>query len=227
MRYTDPKIQARRASRTGIVSHALVYVEARIRGTRTLAPLGLWTGDDHEDFTIGGQRRTYYASSVLDVPPIRTEIGLSVNRLRLGLSSVSAAVEQLIRGYDVKGARVQIHRAEYDDDGNLIAAPERIFKGWVNGAPIVVGAIENSDGMMITPGSASLECVSNTRMLTIHGSRTKSHEIQRQRQGDEFRRYATASASATVYWGSHAPATAPTISAAVERARQKQRNSER
>ena len=226
MRYTDPQIQARRARRAGIVSHALIHVEARIRGSRAPAPLGLWTGDDHLDFTIEGQRRTYYAASVLDVPVIRSEIGLAVRRLRIGLVKISPAVEQLIRGYDVRGARIQIHRAEYDDDGNLIEAPERLFKGWVNGAPIVTDAIQNDAGMVIVPSRASLECVSNSRMLTMHGNRTKSDEMQRQRGGDRFRRYATVAAEATVYWGSHAPATAPTISATIERARQ-QRNSER
>ena len=203
MRFTAPAIIARRQGRGGTISHALVFVSAKNRATGDIEQLGLWTGDDHQQFTIGGQVRTYFgAGNVLDVPPVRTEIGLDVRRYRIGLSAISNEVQTLLRGYDPKGAPVEVHRAEFDGSGNLIAEPERIFRGWVNGAPITTGAMGGQS-------TAALECVSNTRMLTIYGSATKSDEVQRLRQGDRFRRYATAASSATVYWGETRPNPAP------------------
>ena len=191
MRATAAAVQSRRASRSGITSHALIWVQAKNRSTGATESLGLWTGADHQQF----MGRTYYgAGNVLDAPAIQSEIGLEVRRLRLGLSAVSNEVETLLRGYEPKGAPIEIHRAEFDENGNLLAAPERIFKGWVNGAPIVTPAIGGE-------ASAAIECVSNSRMLTLFGAKVKSDAQQRQRDGDRFRKNATSAADAKVYWG--------------------------
>lgn len=193
MRATAAAVQSRRASRSGITSHALIWIQAKNRNTQATESLGLWTGPDHQQF----MGRTYYgAGNVLEMGAIQTEIGLSVRRLRIGLSAVSGEVEMMLRGYEPKGAPVEVHRAEFDDGGVLLATPERIFKGWINTAPIVTPAI----GGMAT---AAIECVSNSRMLTLFGKNVKSDAQQRQRDGDRFRRNATSAGEAKIYWGEH------------------------
>lgn len=195
MRSLDPAVAAHRASRAATHAEILVWVSARNRGTGATEALGLWTGADHETFTIGGQARTYYgAGAVLDVPDIEAATGLEVRSYEIGLSAISPEVEMLLRGYDPRQAPVEMHRAEYDTDGNLLAAPERIFKGWVDGTPIITPPVGGV-------AAASLRIVSNARMLTRYGAGTKSDEAQQRRSGDRFRRYGSIAGEVEVVWG--------------------------
>ena len=197
MRSLDPAVAARRAARVSTHVEVLVWVSAKNRSTGAVETLGLWTGADHETFTIGGQSRVYYgAGNVLDVPDIEAGVGLEVRTYQIGLSAISPEVEVLLRGYDPRQAPVEIHRAEYDDAGTLLAAPERIFKGWVDGTPIITPAVGGV-------AAASLSIVSNARMLTRYAGVTKSDEVQQQRSGDRFRRYGSIAAEAEVVWGAH------------------------
>jgi len=195
MRSLAAAVVSRRAARISTHAEILVWIEAKNRDTGGLEAAGFWTGEYHRAFTIGGQDRDYYgAGNVLQVPVIPAGIGLEVRNVEVSLSAVSPEVEIVLRGYDVRFAPAQIHRAEFDADGNLLAEPERIFKGWVNAAPIVTPVV---DGV----ASASVQLVSSARALTRYGSLTKSDQCQRQRAGDRFRRYATLTQSADIYWG--------------------------
>lgn len=195
MRILPPAVAAARAARVSTHAEILIWIEARNRETGLTEVMGLWTGDDHHDFIIGGETRTYYgAGNILQVPEISAGLGLDVRTVQVGLAAVSPEVEMAIRGYDVRLAPVQLHRAEFDVNGNQLGPPERLFKGWVNGAPIVTPAEGGA-------GSATLELVSNARILTRHGGATKSDQVQRRRGGCRFRRWATLTQSATVYWG--------------------------
>lgn len=195
MRALPPAIAARRAARVSTNVENLVWVTARNRTTGAPEALGLWTGVDHQNFTIAGQARAYFgAGAVLQVPDIQATVGLEVRRYSIGLSAVSPEVEMLIRGYDPKFAPVEIHRAEFDDNGNLLAEPERIFKGMVDGTPIITPAIGGE-------ATATLDVVSNAVMLTRWAGVTKSDQVQRKRQDDRFRKYGSIAAKVPVVWG--------------------------
>lgn len=195
MEYVPPQLAAHRAARSSTHAEALVWIEARNRGTGVIEAMGLWTGADHQVFVIGGAARTYYgAGNVLDVPDIPSRLGVAVQTLTLSVAFASPEVELLLRGYDPRGQKVEIHRAEFNGDGALITAPSRRFKGWVNEANTETGAIGS-------PSTASLELVSNARMLTRYGSATKSDQYQRLRLDDRIRRWASLTRTATVYWG--------------------------
>ena len=195
MRYVPPAVAAARAARVSTHVEVLVWILARNRSTGEVESMGLWSGDDVVDFTIGAETRTYYgAGALLEVPDIQASTGLEVRTISLTLAAMSPEVETLIRGYDVRFGAVQIHRAEFGPTGALLGEPERIFKGFVNGAPITTPEIGGT-------GSAALQCVSHSRVLTRHGSVTKSDQVQQSRGGDRFRRYGTLTAAAAIYWG--------------------------
>lgn len=188
-------IVARRAARLATHTEVLVWVSGKNRTSGAVETMGLWTGSDHQTFTIRGQVRTYYgAGNVLQVPPIMAVIGLDVRTISVGLASIAPETAIMLRGYDPRFAPAEIHRAEYDEDGNLLAEPERLVKGWINGAPIVTPPIGGT-------ATATVDIVSNARMLTRYGNATKSDQYQRRRQDDRIRRYATLTQSADVYWG--------------------------
>lgn len=195
MRYVPPAVAAARAARVSTHVEVLVWVQARNRSTGATESMGLWSGDDVVEFPIGSENRTYYgAGALLQVPDIQAVTGLEVRTISVGLAAMSPEVETLIRGYDVRFGPIQIHRAEFGATGALLGEPERIFKGFVNGAPITTPEAGGT-------GSATLQCVSQSRNLTRHGRVTKSDQVQQMRGGDRFRRYATLTAAAAIYWG--------------------------
>ena len=181
-----------------VVSRALIWISARNRSTNAVETMGLWTGSDHETFDFGGEPRLYYgAGNVVDLPQITMQAGLAVRMHRLGLTSLTPEAMQLIRGYDVRFAPVEVHRALFTTNTRLLAStPHLVLKGFVDevnlGTPAAGGA-----------ASCVLGIVTQARVLTQALSLKKSDETQRLRSGDRFRRWTDVSGSVDVWWGAH------------------------
>lgn len=172
----------------------LLWIEAVDRGSHLPEALGLWTGDENQRFTIDSQQREYFgAGGVLDVPSIVSAAGFNVQSQSASLAILTPEVEQLIRGYDARQAPVEIHVARFDPETNVLLGIDRVFRGWLDKAPISSGQ---------KSGSANLEVslASNSRVLTRPSTLKKSDESQRQRGGDRFFKYADVSGSVPVYW---------------------------
>lgn len=181
---------------TDLVAHGLLWVSARNRTTGATETIGLWTGDDHQDFVIGGQTRTYFAAgNVLDLGEITSQAGLEVRMQRFQLNALTDEVAQLLRGYEPRLAPIEVHRALFwPDTLELVDAPHRLFTGYVDEAPIKTGAKGSAS-------SAELVAGSSARDLTIPLALKKSDQTQRQRGGDRFRRYIDVSSQVDVWWG--------------------------
>jgi len=196
MRSYPPATAAAFGSRGGLVVRVLVWIVARNRTTGAQEAAGFWNGEEDRGFTIDGAQRVYTgAGGLLSVDPIVMRAGLSVQMQRLSLSGVSEAVEDVVRGYDVRLAPIEIHRALYHPEtGALIDAPHRVFKGTVD--EIELRTPEAGGTATVTVSAAS-----SLRALTRGLALKKSHESQQLRQGDQFRRYADVSGRVTVWWG--------------------------
>lgn len=183
-------------SQAHLVAHGLLWVSARNRQSGQEETLGLWTGDDHQDFVIGGQTRTYFgAGNVLDLGGITSQAGLEVRMQRFRLNALTDEVAMLLRGYDPRLAPVEVHRALFSPDTlQLVAEPHRLFTGYVDEAPIQTAAKGGTS-------SAELVAGSSARSLTIPLSFRKSDQTQRSRSGDRFRRYIDVSSQVDVWWG--------------------------
>lgn len=184
------------ASRDAFVGHLLVWFSARNRTTGAVETIGFWTGDDHQDFVIGSETRTYYgAGAMLSVDPIQRETGLKVRSQRLGFSQVSAEVLQLVRGYDPRHAPVELRRALFDPDtGALVDTPHVILKGYVDKLKLPTPAKGESANVQI-------EVATSARALTKPLSRFRSQATLTARSGtDKLRQYATL-AEASTEWG--------------------------
>lgn len=197
MRSYSPTTAAYFARRGPILAHVLVWLSAKNRSTGATETIGFWTGDDHADFVIGGQTRTYYgAGAALGVDPIRYQAGLTVRTQRLKLSQVAPEVMLALRGYEPRHAPVEIHRALFDPETHaLIDMPHRVFKGFVDKAPIPTP---------VKGGKATLELTiaSAARALTVPLSRKRSDASLRARSaGDAFRQYASMADKVETLWG--------------------------
>ena len=183
-------------SRNGFSARTLFWVQARNRGTGLVETMGLWSGEENRAFTIGGVVRDYYgAGALLGLDGIVMQTGIGVRLQRISLAAVSAEVAQLLRGYDASLAPCEIHRALYDPlTGSLIAEPLRIWKGFVDQAPIPTAEIGGESVVDMSLASAARAL---TRTLTL----TKSDAVQRLRGGDRMRQYQDVSGKVPVAWG--------------------------
>lgn len=196
MKTLDTATRAALGARAGMVARALVWVRARNRATGALEAIGFWTGEDHRDFVIGGETRTYFgAGALLALPEFTVAAGLEVRMHEISLSALAPEVAQLLRGYEARFAPVEVHVATFAPESfALVAEPVRIFKGYIDAARIVTPKLGEA-------GSASITVASASRALTRGLALKKSDATQSLRQGDRFRRYTDVSGSVEVWWG--------------------------
>ena len=191
------------AQRQGTIAHWLVWLVARDRSNDEPAPVGFWDGADHQAFTIGGDARTYFgAGALLEVEPIRQQVGLGIRVQQVSLTLTPDA-QQAVRVYDPSLAPVEIHRAHFDPvTGGLVAEPSLAFAGTVD----VVTITEGATGQ---PSTITLEIVGKERALTRRPALFKSDAALRARPGaedDTFRQHAGEAPRWITPWGERAVA---------------------
>lgn len=204
MKELDPAVQAHLAARKGTQAVRFVWVEAKNRSTGAVETMGLSQLDDTTTETVINGRTLLPTSRVyqgvganLRVPPIPLTTDFTVRTIRVGLSQISAAAQQLVRGYETRRAPIEIHLGYCDPETGLLLAPPRpIFVGWVNGNPITTPAANSEGGI-------DVECVSYVRKLTFTNPAKRSDEQQKLRQNDRFRRYTDVAGGwvANISWG--------------------------
>lgn len=185
------------ARRGPIVARALVWIAAKNRETGAVETIGFWTGADHAEFVIDGAARTYYgAGAALDIDPLRFAAGLQVRNQRLRMSQIAAETQIAIRGYEMRHAPVEIHRALFDPETELLVdTPHRLFKGYVDKVQINTPKKGEKGSIDVTLSSAA-------RALTAPLSRKRSDASLRARApNDAFRQYASLADKVETYWG--------------------------
>lgn len=197
MKYYAPAVLNNLHDRTSIRVRKLIWAKARNRDTNAVESVGFWNGDDDMAFTIDGSSRTYLgAGTVLGMGDIVQEVGLNVRTIDIDLSGVDGSVNTAFRGYDMWLAPVEIHEAFFDvESHNLLATPNRIFKGWLDGLNVVNG--EEGGTSKVT-----FVVASNSRILTQKLGAKKSNSSHKERHsGDEFYKYADISGAVMWAWG--------------------------
>lgn len=203
----DAAAQAHRIAREGLIPRWLFWVEAKNRTTGLIEVAGLWTGDQNETFLIDGVSRDYAAASVIGFPSLTFQSGLGVQMQSLSLGPISPEVEMLLNGYEPRLAPVEVHLASIHPDTHNLIALERLYKGWIDEAPVKTDPLGGGRVCEISlAGSARL----GTKTLPTK----KSDAAQSVRGGDRFRRYADVVNSKN-YWGENGPRVAPVSIAAV------------
>ncbi len=204
MRSYSPATAAYFASRASFIGHLLMWFSPLNRTTGAREAIGFWTGDDHQDFTIGGATRRYFAAgSLIKMDPIRWQTGIKSRTQRVTFSQLAPEVLQVIHGYDARHAPIEIHRALFHPESdNLIDAPHLILRGFVDKAPVNTPAKGEA-------GSVPMEIATHGRALVRPVSRSRSDASLRQRApADAFRQYASIADAVETPWGRQAAAKA-------------------
>lgn len=197
MRSFSPVTAAYFAARGPILAHVLLWITARNRSTGADETIGFWTGADHQVFTIDGVARTYYAAgNMLAVDPLKWRTGLQVRTLRVTFSQVAPEVQQMIRGYDPRHARVEIHRALFDPVSDvLVDTPHLMLRGFIDKVMLPTPAKGGT-------GDVTVEIASSARALTHPLNRYRSNaSLTARASSDTFRKYASTTDKIEVPWG--------------------------
>lgn len=187
MRPISTANQAALAERA-LVARDFLWFVARDRTTGAPVTVGFWSDLENvsaqvlDPDTLLPVSRTYYgAGGLIEIDDIPSVSVIQVQDVHIRMSQLDEMVEIAIRGYDIKQARVEIHRGLFDPVSRKLVAPAVVrFVGFVNLVEVHTGA-ENEDGYV------DLTCVSHTQELVRSNPSTRGHEDQLQRQaGDDF-----------------------------------------
>ncbi|MET3601807.1 hypothetical protein [Martelella mangrovi] len=197
--FMDALVNARER---GLVARSLVYVTARDRDTGVPVALGFWNGgEDIDIYVIDGESgsvvtRTYVSGVNLEVPEIPRVSDMTIQTVDIKFSQIAPAVQQLVRGWDVRLAPVEVHQLLLDPETGQAAGPAEVsFLGIVDGQPVETPAAGEEGAITLNLISSAIAMLARTNPLK------SSHEGQKRRDGDEFGRYSGVVENWDIPWG--------------------------
>lgn len=186
-----------------LVARDFLWIVARSRDDGSPVPDGYWsdvrpiTCDVIDPDTGGTVTRSFSpADGLISISDIPLVSNLQVQTCTIRLSQVSDRVNQLVRTYDCKQAKVEIFRGLFDPETREIVAPAfPRFVGFVDEIPITTPA-EGEEG------DVELICKSHTQEMTRSNPDTRSDASQRLRSAsDDFYRDTTVVGEWELFWG--------------------------
>ncbi len=202
MRVLDPAVQA--ALEAGALQmRDFVWVTARDRDTSAPVTWGAWSdlgtvdADVIDPATGGTVTRTFQGGgNLVEVSAVPLVTGLTVEVVTLRISQIEAGAEQLVRGYDVQRAPIELFRGLFDPGTYQLVAPAvPRFVGFVDEVQIETPA-EGGEGAIV------LTCASHTQELTRTSSAKRSDSDQRRRNADDaFFEHAAVVGTWQIFWG--------------------------
>lgn len=186
----------------GIIPRGFFWITVKHLETGAPASFGLWTGDDPVSIDVRSgntgeiETRTYVGGVNLQIPDIPRVSDLTIQTIEVKFSAIADICQEIIRGYDARLAKVELHAGWLDTvSRGIVDLPEVDFLGLVNGAPIETGAAGGES--MVT-----LNIVSDAiSMLTRTNPSKRSYEGQKRRSGDEFGLYSNSVKTWRIFWG--------------------------
>ena len=191
------------AQDTGVAPRQFVYVKnVKPYGGGAAVSFGFWTGDDDAIFTvIDGEtgspvNRTYYGAVNMVVDNIPRVSDLTVQSIQIEVSQIATATELLVRGYDVRLAKVEIHEILLGPESRLpVSDPEVIFLGQIDAAPIETPRTGEDGTITFSINSDAMA------MLARVNPRRSSFQSQRRRSDDRWGKYAAVVKNWPIKWG--------------------------
>lgn len=170
-----------------LVARDFLWIIARDRNTNLPVTVGFWSDVDNAtvlvldpDTLLPVYRNYYAAGGLIEINEIPAVSVIQVQDIEIKMSQLDELVQQAVRLYDIKQARVEIHRGLFDPDTRNLVAPALVrFVGVVNNLRIST-ASEGSDG------GVYLSCVSHTQEMTRANPATRSNEDQKTRNSSDI-----------------------------------------
>lgn len=205
MRNVDPEFMSALidAPDRGLVPRKLLSVTGREwSGNSIAAEMSFWTGDENVEMTVVSglnglpSARLFHGAVELRVGSIPRVSDLTIQTITVSLNIFADPVAQLVRGYDIRLAKIEIWDMLLDTTSRLpVSPPELVFLGEVDGSPVSVPEVGGE-------GSVEIKCVSDAISMLARKNYTKSsYEAQKLRGGDEWGKYANTVKTWRIPWG--------------------------
>lgn len=186
-----------------LVARDFLWIVARNRSTGAPEQVGFWsdvgnvTAEVLSPETGTVESRAFYGSGTLiaisDIPLVSN---ITVQSVQIDMSQIDELVEQAVRLYDLKQARVEIYRGLFDPASRQPVAPaEPRFVGFVDEVQIRTPAEGDAGGVV-------LSCKSHTQEMTRANPDTRSDASQKQRDStDNFYQDTAVVSDWELWWG--------------------------
>lgn len=188
---------------SALVSRDFLWMVARNRSDNTPETVGFWSDVDDvtaevldPDTGFAVSRDFYGSGTLISIDPIPLVSNLTVQTVTVRLSQLDELVEQAVRDYDCKQARIEIHRGLFSPATRKMVAPaECRFVGFIDLIQIKTPSENEVGGVEIT-------CSSHTQELLRSNPDTRSHESQILRSAtDNFFQDAATVGEWEHFWG--------------------------
>jgi hypothetical protein len=187
-----------------IVFRDFLWIIPRDFSSGDPSPYGFWSGTTNIAAQVVNplsgsaiERDFEGAGALISISDIPAVSGTAVQTVTITFSQVSPGAQNIVRGYDLKQARVEIYSGYFDTNTRALLEPAFCrFQGFVDTAPLVTPA-ENSEG------SLTLTCTSHAQELTRSNPDTRSDDSQKslRNASDGFFKDVAAVGEWNVDWG--------------------------
>ncbi len=203
MRGLSSANQAALAARQLVVRDFL-WLVARNRYNGAPEPVGFWSDVGNVSAEVinpdTGQvevRAFYGSGSLIAISDIPLVSNITVQSVDINMSQIDELVQQAVRLYDMKQARVEIYRGLFSPASRQMVAPaEPRFVGFVDQVRLRTPAENDA-------GEAVLTCKSHTQEMTRSNPDTRSDASQKLRDPtDNFYQDTSTVSDWELWWGS-------------------------
>lgn len=186
-----------------LVPRDFLWLVARDRSDGGPQSVGFWSGVGdvtaqvvNPDTGLANTRTWYGSGTMIAIDAIPIVANVTVQPIRIVLNQIDDLVQQAVRLYDCKQARVEIYRGLLDQDTRKLVAPAFCrFVGFVDEIEIKTPP-ENE------AGSVTLTCNSHTQELMRSNPDTRSDSSQRLRSAtDNFFQDVSTVGEWEFFWG--------------------------
>lgn len=138
---------------------------------------------------------------IIGVESLEEKIGIGIVKKNIRLNILHSAVENMVRGHNIRNSQVQIHRGYLGaSDRKFVGNLEPRLYGYVESVNVVTGGIGEESYVDI--GVAS-----HAREFTRTSHAKWSHEYMQERSpGDTFLEWVNGTADVPVWWGEESDA---------------------
>lgn len=169
-----------------LVARDFLWVVARNRATGAPFPYGFWSdvGDVsapilNPNTGLAETRNFEGSGTLIQISDIPLVANLTVQTITVKMNQIDDAVQNIVRGYDLKQAQVEVYRGLFSPVSRQIVAPAvNRFIGYVD-------QIEISTPKEDDEGSITLTCASHSHEFTRYNPATRSHEDQKLRDSND------------------------------------------
>lgn len=202
MKFFSSTLQNALLNRT-IVFRDFLWLIPRDMETGNPAPYGFWSGAGNISAQVinplsgSAITRNFEGAgaliSISDIPAVST---LEPQEVSIHISQLNDDAQAVVRGYDLKQARIEVYSGYFDPNTRLLLEPAFCrFQGFVD----FVNVRTPKEG---DDGSIDLTCSSHSSEMRRTNPDTRSHDSQQLRApGDAFFKDVVAVSDWNIFWG--------------------------